>query len=342
VSSRSSRCRRTVLSRLVAGFAIALAGCWIVEPVTRVGTVVVQLVGNQQAAGFSAELEVTGPGVDPAVTAIAFFDTAGFATARLEVPVGSPRFLTIRIFDPVRTLIARSVDTISVAAGANAPVEPRIVRSGGSVPIVIVLGELGVQVTPPTATVRAGDTLALAAAVVDATGQPVPGITVAWATARPPTAFVRLTGVVVALDTGTVQIAAMVGDATQRGLVARIPVTVTPGTVLDRVLVTPDSARTGETVRLDADVRDAGPGVDSVTLGFTAVTGGSLTCTTRAPLAGTRSSGRFPCLLTIPAATAAGDWTLTSATVFAGAVVVPHDAERLRARGVSATLKVLP
>jgi len=109
-----------------------------------------------------------------------------------------------------------------------------------------------VTLTPPTATVRAGETVALQARAVDSAGTTVVATTT-WSTNNKSVATVSSSGVVTALSAGDVRVAASV-----LGKSAVTSITVTPRVVAS-VIISPAtvSIRVGVTATLFAQTLDA-------------------------------------------------------------------------------------
>ena len=173
-------------------------------------------------AAFKADVSVSGPGIATPITGTFFFDTSGTATATMTIPVGTPRILTISIFDASSVLLFMGTDTISVLPGVNPPATVRITPTTGSVPITVIVGSYIVSVSPTSATVAVGATRAFAATVLNPGGTPS-STPAKWATANP--AIVQIdsvTGVATGRIAGTSSI-----TATALGVAATAAVTVT-------------------------------------------------------------------------------------------------------------------
>lgn len=117
-----------------------------------------------------------------------------------------------------------------------------------------------IEVAPPSATLRAGETLRLQATPRDEQGRPLAGRAVAWSTSDDRIARVSADGTVSAVAPGSVRITASTEGRSQAAtLTIAPPPTPAPGTP-SSVEVTPRSGtlRSGESVRLQAAVFDAG------------------------------------------------------------------------------------
>ena len=172
-------------------------------------------------AAFKADVSVTGPGIATPIVGTFFFDTSGTATATMTIPVGTPRILTISIFDASNVLLFMGTSTISVAPGVNPPATVTIVPSAGTVPIVVTVGTFVVSVTPTSATFAVGATQAFSATVLTPTGAPS-ATPAKWATANPAIVQVdSVTGVATGRISGTTTI-----TATAFGVAASATVTI--------------------------------------------------------------------------------------------------------------------
>ncbi len=141
------------------------------------------------------------------------------------------------------TAVMNGTAQITATAGsASASAEVRVMQSAGSIVI-----------TPEMATLMSiGETVQLAARVLDQNGQPVAGAVVTWQSSDQEVASVSSSGLVTAVMNGTAQITATAGSASAR---AEVRVMQTAGSIL----ITPEMATLmsiGETVQLTASVLD--------------------------------------------------------------------------------------
>ena len=134
-------------------------------------------------------------------------------------------------------LAALAVAALLAGCGDDSPTAP---------PTIATLA-----VSAPRDTVGVGDTLRLAVIAADRSGQPMVAAPVAWRSSSPARARVDSTGLVTALDTGTVELIAESGAAadtarlTVRFLVRQLTITVAR-----------DSLRLGDTLRVTVTARD--------------------------------------------------------------------------------------
>ncbi|HST62981.1 MAG TPA: Ig-like domain-containing protein [Longimicrobium sp.] len=137
----------------------------------------------------------------------------GVATGTIRVPPGTARTFAVRAFDATGGITHEGSATIDVSAGNNnPPLSISLVPRSGQVGVTVTFGAASVIVDPASATLLDDSTLQLSAVVVNAEGDTIEA-TVDWATSNPARATVSATGLVTAVDTGTVQI-----HATYEGL----------------------------------------------------------------------------------------------------------------------------
>src|SRR5438094_367048 len=127
-------------------------------------------------------------------------------------------------------------------------------KSGTSSITVTNVPVATVEVTPPSASVQAGQTVQLTATPRDADGAPLSGRTVTWSSSNTAVATVSNSGLVSAVTPGSATI-----TAASEGKSGTSTITVTPVPVAS-VDVTPPSAsvQAGQTVQLTATPKDAG------------------------------------------------------------------------------------
>jgi len=171
---------------------------------TSVALVVVQVTGAGISAPLTFNLTIVG----------------GVASGTITIPAGSARTITLLAYDAGGIETHQGSLTLNVSAGTNPPASVVLTALTGDTPITATLSSIGVSVTPPTATVAAGGTVALTAALT-LNGTPVVG-TVTWATSNPGIATVGSNGVVTGVSAGQVSIV-----ATFQGVAGSSTVTVT-------------------------------------------------------------------------------------------------------------------
>jgi hypothetical protein len=145
----------------------------------------------------------------------------GVATGTIKVPPGTGRTFTVQAFDNTGAVTHEGSATIDVNPGNNnAPLNISLGPRSGHVPVTVTFGAASVIVDPASATLLDDSTLQLSAVVIDAEGDTM-NVTVDWATNNPAKATVSSTGLVTAVDTGTVQI-----HATYEGLGGYAAITI--------------------------------------------------------------------------------------------------------------------
>ncbi len=137
-------------------------------------------------------VQVTGPGVTtPLAFNIPVVDRTAAGT--ITVPAGSGTVITMLAYDAGGVETHTGSVTLDIRPGANATVTLVLMPLTGDLPITATLGSFSVSVTPALDTVSVGDTVTLAATLLDGSGHPVTG-QVVWATLAP--------GVVAVVSTG--------------------------------------------------------------------------------------------------------------------------------------------
>lgn len=157
-------------------------------------------------------VEVTGSGIgEPVVVTLpASGTTASGTTASgtVAVPAGPARTFTARGFDLGGTLTHRAAATADVRPGRGATVAlsllPTSSGPGSSTGEHVVAIDGGDVALEPGATRRL-------TATVTASGAPLPGAVVTWATLDPRVATVSTSGLVSAIAAGTTQVLALSG-----------------------------------------------------------------------------------------------------------------------------------
>jgi Big-like domain-containing protein len=113
-----------------------------------------------------------------------------------------------------------------------------------------------VVITPDSASIPGGDTIALSAVAQSAAGKPVSGVTLFWSTSDPNIATVSQRGVVTAVANGKVQIAASADNQSGSATIVVQPLTVASVSVSPR-LDTIYATTPGNSVTITATTRDA-------------------------------------------------------------------------------------
>lgn len=177
-------------------------------------------------------------------------------TATVDADPGvSPAVAWSSSMPAVATVSANGIVT-AVAAGTSV-ISASQLGNSGSVSIRVALVPVAtVVVSPANATLLPGATQPLVAAIQDATGAPLTGRAVTWASANPAIATVNTSGMVTAVAAGSVAI-----SATAEGRSAMASVTVLPPVAT--VSVSPGSGNipVGWMLPFTAVARDAGGNV---------------------------------------------------------------------------------
>jgi hypothetical protein len=223
---------RTLRGVLAAALVLVAAAC--TDDITNPGgpTSAIRVTANTSGTPI-ATLVVQVTAADIA-TPLAFNlqSVNGVATGTIQVPPGTARTFTVKAFDGSGQVTHEGSATVDVNAGNNnAPLSITLGPRSGHVGVTVTFGAASVIVDPASATVVDDSTLQLGAVVVNAQGDTIQGAVVEWATSNPARATVSATGLVTAVDTGTVQIHAtyegMGGFSTITVVLAGPPVTPT-------------------------------------------------------------------------------------------------------------------
>jgi len=136
--------------------------------------------------------EVTAPDIAPALV-FNIGIVAGAAAGTITIPAGSNRTITLRAYDAGGARTHSGSVTVSIQPGANPTIVIVLTPLTGDAPIEATLGSFAVIVTPTADSLLVGDTITLAATILDANGTPVTG-QVVWGVLAPRVASVVGTG----------------------------------------------------------------------------------------------------------------------------------------------------
>lgn len=167
----------------------ALAGIRVTANVT--GTPIATLVVEVTAADITT----------PLVFNLVVDAVTGVASGTVRVPHGPARTFHIAAFDEAGDTTHEGQATVDVRPGQNDPLQITLGPRSGHVPVTVSFGAFSVIVTPSSATLTvAGETVQLAAQVIDEYGTPLPeGTPVQWATTNPALVTVDANGLVTAV-----------------------------------------------------------------------------------------------------------------------------------------------
>jgi len=182
--------------------AVGMAACSADGPLGggRVSTVTMRFL--TPATVKSLIVEVTGPGIDPAVVMNIEVGADTVATGSLTLPSGSARRFVVTAVDTAGVQTHRADTTITLQAGANPSLAMRLEPLPSTLGITVTFGGIRMLVTD-TSTIALGvgasaTTLALA---LRASGDTVPPDSLSWGTSNPAIATV-IGGVVTGVRTG--------------------------------------------------------------------------------------------------------------------------------------------
>jgi uncharacterized protein YjdB len=155
---------------------------------------------------------------------------------------------------PAKATVTSSGVVTAVDTGAVTITATSEGVSGTASVTIVPVPVASVTVTPPSATIGVGKTVALAAVTKDANGNILTGRTITWSTSDATVATVSSTGVVTGQGSGG-KSATITATSEGKSGTATITVTLVPvGSVT--VTPSPDSVAIGQTVQLTATVKD--------------------------------------------------------------------------------------
>ncbi|HEX6370258.1 MAG TPA: hypothetical protein VF006_15165 [Longimicrobium sp.] len=205
--------RRNLFARALAGALLLLAGCTD-TPVEPGGVPAghARLLLNAMASITAATLvvEVTGPGIDePLVFNLPVVD--GVASGSVDVPVGSSRTFSGRLYDAGGTETHRGVVTTPVRPGANAAISLRLEPLNGTQPIDVVISSYTIEIVELSSPPIVGRTVQMHAIVRDADGNEVQDAAVVWGVTAPTLARIGPKGLLEVSAGGVLTVVAVYG-----------------------------------------------------------------------------------------------------------------------------------
>lgn len=240
------------------------------------------------------------------------------------------------------TSTGNAVVVTAIAVGSATITATSEGKTATSVISVIVPPVQAVAVSPATVSIAPGATAQLTATVTDATGHPLTGRTVTWASGDETRATVSASGLVTAVAFGTVTI-----TATSEGKSGTSTVKVTDVTppTLAGLTFTPSTVdvRTGtKSVVVAAHVIDAGgSGASQIAVVATAAHGAFANCAGSTLASGTTADGIWNCSITIPMGAEPGDWDILLLVSDAAQNVSTYNKTDLAAGGMASKFAVL-
>lgn len=193
-----------VLTAFRAGMLAALVLSCTEAPAGPAGRATVSMNFLSPATVRLIVVEVTGPGISPAV--VANFPVAADSTARgtLDLPAGSGRRFVVSAVDSAGVTTHRADTTLTLQAGVNPALAIRLEPLAAALSMTVTFA--GVRLTVLDTTTRSlapGDSAILSAVAVRPSGDTVPPDSLVWGSPRPAVATVTR-GLVRAVREGTV------------------------------------------------------------------------------------------------------------------------------------------
>ena len=133
------------------------------------------------------------------------------ATGSVDVPVGSSRVFSGRLFDTGGTETHSGQVATAVRPGTNAAISLRLEPLNGSQPIDVIIASYTVAIVPLAAPPIAGRSVQMRAIVRDADGAEVPNAPVVWGVTAPAISRIGPSGLLELLAEGPVTVVAVYG-----------------------------------------------------------------------------------------------------------------------------------
>lgn len=127
-------------------------------------------------------IEVTGPGINPAIMANFAVGNDSLATGTLTIPAGTGRRIVVTAMDTAGVITHRADTTITLVPGSNPNIQLWLEPLVGNFGITIAFG--GTKLVVPDTTTRqvsVGDILTIQAFAVRANGDTIPANALMWA-----------------------------------------------------------------------------------------------------------------------------------------------------------------
>lgn len=214
---------RRVLALFLVPLTLAACGDSPATPEPPAGPRIANLPIALSAAPSVATLvvEVTAPDLAEALV-FNLTLSGGTASDTLAIPAGSNRRIVVRGYDATAIETHRGEVTTNLTEGSNAAVTIRLDPLIGDQPIIVVIGEVIVTVTPVADTVPEGDTVRLSGVVTNAAGDTV-DVEPVWASLSPAVATVDESGLVTGVSVGEARIVASYGGVASSATVVVDP-----------------------------------------------------------------------------------------------------------------------
>lgn len=168
-------------------------------------------------------VDVSGPGIEPAVTVNVEVGPDTVATRTLTLPAGSARRFVVTAVDTAGVATHRADTTITLQAGTNPALAMRVAPLSGTLGITVTFGGARVTVSGTAArTLVEGDTLRIVATATRANGSAVPADSLEWGSLNPAIAIVS-GGLVTGVREGNTEV-----TVSYQGISVPVAVTVLP------------------------------------------------------------------------------------------------------------------
>lgn len=168
-------------------------------------------------------VDVSGPGIEPAVTVNVEVGPDTVATRTLTLPAGSARRFVVTAVDTAGVATHRADTTITLQAGTNPALAMRVAPLSGTLGITVTFGGARVTVAgTATRTLAEGDTVRILATATRGNGSAVPADSLEWGSENPAIATVT-GGLVTGIREGSTEV-----TVSYQGISVPIAITVVP------------------------------------------------------------------------------------------------------------------
>ena len=184
---------------------------------------------NVSAAPAITTLSITVSAADIATDLIFNLDMSGGAASdTITIPAGSSRTVTIRGFDENGIETHRGSKTVHLTEGLNPQLTIVLLGLTGELPLLVILGETNVAVTPEAVSLSVGGTAQLEAVVTDESGDTL-DVAVRWGSSNPAFVTVDEAGMVSGVGLGSASVVATYGGVGAGSAVTVVEEVLPPG-----------------------------------------------------------------------------------------------------------------
>ena len=179
--------------RYACAFAVCMAAACESTSATapHVATTNIQIQFITPATVRKIVVDVTGPGIEPALVFNIPVAVDSIARGSIQVPTGSRRRFVVSAFDSAGILTHRADTTTNVVSGATNALSLQVEPLTVSLPVTVTFGGSRITVQDTSSrTIYLGDSLRISASAMRSNGSIVPNDSLVWASSNPAIATV--------------------------------------------------------------------------------------------------------------------------------------------------------